>query len=278
MPFSTSQSGVPVLIAIAAIAFTGGGWKCRRGRQPGADPAHRAEAGRPRRDGRQAVRLRRRQDLRVRTNPAPVFAFTWQNPVPVPGLTFATTGLVSGAPLVAGTFKLAFQVTDVSGAAGACTSVTSDTGTLVVAAAPTSAVVPVGSSNNQVVPPNTPVPRRSRRGWWTAAARRWPRSGDVDREPGRRNADEPGAGERCPGPGAGGVHDRRRRAERDGDRARDGDVGDVRVHGAEPAIGGGRAGAAGDVASGGHGGDRPTIRSATCASGWTRSASSTVRR
>ncbi len=93
------------------------------------------------------------------TNPAPVFAFTWQNPVPVPGLTFATTGLVSGTPLVAGSFKLAFQVTDVSGATGACTSITSDTGTLTVIAAPTSAVVPVGSSNNQVVPPNTPVPQ-----------------------------------------------------------------------------------------------------------------------
>jgi outer membrane autotransporter protein len=91
------------------------------------------------------------------TNPAPVFAFTWQNPAPVPGLAFATSGLISGTPLVAGTFNLAFQVTDVSGAPGACTGTSSDTGILTVNAAPVSVIAPVPGSNNQVAPPNTPL-------------------------------------------------------------------------------------------------------------------------
>ena len=96
-------------------------------------------------------------DANCPTNPDPVFAFTWQNPAPVPGISFAESGLIAGTPTAAGNFALAFQVTDRSGLPGACTGVTTDTGTLTVNAAPTSQIVPVGNSNNQVVPPGTPL-------------------------------------------------------------------------------------------------------------------------
>jgi len=92
------------------------------------------------------------------TNPAPVFTFTWQNPVPVPGLSFSTTGLIAGTPGAAGNFNLAFQVTDVSGAPGACTGTSSDTGVLTVKAAPASGIVPVGGGT-VVAPPSTPLPQ-----------------------------------------------------------------------------------------------------------------------
>ena len=70
------------------------------------------------------------------TNPAPKFSFTWQNLAPVPGLTFSATGLISGTPTAAGTYTLAFQITDISGATGACTGTSSASGVLTVNQAP----------------------------------------------------------------------------------------------------------------------------------------------
>ena len=92
------------------------------------------------------------------TNPAPVFAFTWSNPTQVPGLPYPPSGLITGTPTAAGTYSQSFQVTDVSGAPGACTGVSTDNLTLTVNPAPASQVAPVGNTNNQVVPPNTAVP------------------------------------------------------------------------------------------------------------------------
>ncbi len=92
------------------------------------------------------------------TNPAPVFTFTWSNPTQVPGLPYPPSGLISGTPTAAGTYSQSFQVTDISGAPGACTGVSTDNLTLTVNPPPASQVAPVGSTNNQVVPPNTPVP------------------------------------------------------------------------------------------------------------------------
>ena len=96
--------------------------------------------------------------LQCPTNPSPVFQFIWANPAAVPGLSFATSGLISGTPTTPGNFNLAYTVSDVSQAPGACNVPVADTGVLTIAAQAAGGVVGV-SGNNQVVPPSTPVPQ-----------------------------------------------------------------------------------------------------------------------
>ena len=49
------------------------------------------------------------------TNASPVFAFTWTPPNPVPGLSFASSGLISGTPVTAGFYSAPGTVADMSG-------------------------------------------------------------------------------------------------------------------------------------------------------------------